>query len=66
MPTPYRGVPGVPHVSEEFFAAYFVGAQVSMSCNACTRFISSTYESLLVTAAADICVAMQWGSLVAS
>jgi len=33
MPTPYRGVPGVPHVSEDFFAAYFVGAQVRSEKN---------------------------------
>ena len=28
-PNPYRGEASIPHVSEDFFKVYFVGAQVS-------------------------------------
>lgn len=28
MPTPFRGVKGVPHAPEELFQVYFIGAQV--------------------------------------
>ena len=30
-PNPYRGEASIPHVSEEFFKVYFIGAQV-LSC----------------------------------
>lgn len=30
-PNPYRGEASIPHVSEDFFKVYFVGAQVTLT-----------------------------------
>ena len=34
-PTPFKGEPNVPHVSEEFFKVYWLGSQVRAGCTAC-------------------------------
>ena len=39
MPTPYRGVPGVPHAPEELFQVYFIGAQVGFAMQAIYMFL---------------------------
>ena len=40
-PNPYRGEASIPHVSEEFFKVYFIGAQVRKQMSACLHFPGS-------------------------
>ena len=37
-PNPYRGEASIPHVSEEFFKVYFIGAQARVHFSACLHF----------------------------
>ena len=39
-PNPYRGEASIPHVSEDFFKVYFIGAQVRQLSSACLHFFS--------------------------
>ena len=39
-PNPYRGEASIPHVSEDFFKVYFIGAQVVQRSSACSRVSS--------------------------
>ena len=39
-PNPYRGEASIPHVSEEFFKIYFVGAQVMTHITAFFSLVS--------------------------
>ena len=45
-PNPYRGEASIPHVSEEFFKVYFVGAQVMAELLRTLSLLSQTLNDL--------------------
>lgn len=55
-PNPYRGEESIPHVSEDFFKVYFMGAQVLIHkiCSICASYLTKNPRMRGITLSLNI------------
>ena len=59
-PTPFKGEPNVPHVSEEFFKVYWLGSQVRAGRAACLALLLCSVLCRTEQAAEAVALRCSW------